>query len=328
MRTSPIGLRILFVAVSLFIAPTLRAEPTLTPPRQAGAERAIVPVKFMRFVDDGHAGGKFETAVVTLRNKDGVIVRLVGAVHIGEKSYYQGLNKSFENDDAVLYELVKPKGGSIPQPGQKSDNMINQIQHLMKDVLNLDFQLDDIDYSKANFVHADMDAETFAKMQEDRGETFQALMLKQLMKAFKGGDEKDPQARGTGRLAKNHRRHDRNVHPPGHGTADQGRLRQATRQDGRQRPGPGQPQRVGHPDRTKQGRDEGAGKHDRQRAKQRSPFSMGAAHMPDMAKRVADMGFTPVSVEWNTAWDLTIRPDAPSGAERLLKELIHSFDDK
>ena len=79
-------------------------------------------------------------------------------------------NSRFENDDAVLYELVKPKDGGVPQPGQKAGSIIGQVQHLMKDVLNLDFQLDDIDYSKPNFVHADMDAETFTKMQEDRGE--------------------------------------------------------------------------------------------------------------------------------------------------------------
>ena len=44
--------------------------------------------------------------------------------------------------------------------------------------------------------------------------------------------------------------------------------------------------------------------------------------------RVKEMGFKPVAVEWTTAWDLTIRSNAPSGAEKLLKELFHALDDK
>src|SRR5690348_426878 len=86
------GLRLsLCVAVlSLVSAPVLWAAPEA--PEQAGvnapgkaAEQTIEPKKFMRFVDDGHSGGKFETAIVTYRNKDGATVRLVGAIHIGEK---------------------------------------------------------------------------------------------------------------------------------------------------------------------------------------------------------------------------------------------------
>ena len=170
--------------LALFIGGRLQAAPDTPAPAAVAAAKAAEPAKFMRFVDDGHNGGKFEAATVTYRNKEGVTVRLVGAVHVGEKSYYQTLNHSFENDDAVLYEMVKPKDSGTPQPGQTSDNPINQFQHMLKDVLDLDFQLDDIDYSKPNFVHADMDAETFQKMQEDRGETFQDLILKQLMHAI------------------------------------------------------------------------------------------------------------------------------------------------
>ena len=50
----------------------------------------------------------------------------------------------------------------------------------------------------------------------------------------------------------------------------------------------------------------------------------GAAHMTDMSARVKEMGFAATKVEWTTAWDLTIRADQPSGAEKLLKELFRS----
>jgi hypothetical protein len=53
----------------------------------------------------------------------------------------------------------------------------------------------------------------------------------------------------------------------------------------------------------------------------------GAAHMPDLAKRLESMGFKPVATEWRMAWDLTIRPDQPSAVEKLLMELMRGTDE-
>src|SRR5205814_5647287 len=124
-------------------------------------------------------------------------VRLGSAVHIGEKAYYQALAQSVTGDDAVLYELVKAKDAVVPVPGvprPAGANPIGEFQSMLKDVLNLDFQLDSIDYSAKNFVHADLDADTFRKLQEERGETFEMLFIKQLMKAMNqpGPDANDP----------------------------------------------------------------------------------------------------------------------------------------
>jgi hypothetical protein len=44
----------------------------------------------------------------------------------------------------------------------------------------------------------------------------------------------------------------------------------------------------------------------------------GAAHMPDMAKRLSERGFSPIATEWRMAWDLTIRSDEPSAIEKAL----------
>ncbi|HTW94396.1 MAG TPA: hypothetical protein VMD30_06375, partial [Tepidisphaeraceae bacterium] len=52
----------------------------------------------------------------------------------------------------------------------------------------------------------------------------------------------------------------------------------------------------------------------------------GAAHMPDMSQRLADLGFHPVSTQWRMAWDLTIRPDQPSLVEKALDNLIDTLD--
>ncbi|HWE97995.1 MAG TPA: hypothetical protein VG269_28870 [Tepidisphaeraceae bacterium] len=329
MPQSPKYLRLALAVLPFLIAPTLRAAPEV--PAPAPAERAAdrvaaEPAKFMRFVEDGHSGGRLEVAAVTYRNKAGVSVRLVGAVHIGEKAYYEALNKSFADDDAVLYEMVKPKGTGLPQPGQKSDNPINQFQHMLKDVLNLDFQLDDVDYSKPNFVHADMDAETFAKRQQERGETFEMLMVKQLMKALSPGndDAKKPEEQ------------------PDADKMIDGMIEMFTRPDMERQIKLAVAKQMDKIDNNAMGLDGPDGSvilTERNKValkvlentiadgKKKISIFYGAAHLPDMSTRLKDMGFTPVSVEWNTAWDLTIRPDQPSGAEKLLKELLHALED-
>ena len=43
-------------------------------------------------------------------DKHDVTIDLIGAVHIGEKAYYDKLNKEFEQYDVLLYELVAPEG--------------------------------------------------------------------------------------------------------------------------------------------------------------------------------------------------------------------------
>ena len=47
---------------------------------------------------------------VPASGEKGVEIDLVAVVHIGEKAYYERLNKEFEKYDAVLYELVAPEG--------------------------------------------------------------------------------------------------------------------------------------------------------------------------------------------------------------------------
>ena len=136
--------------------------------------------RFLRYVDDDKAP-RLESAIVSYRNADGVVVHLVSAVHVGEKSYYDGLSKTFKQYDALLYEMVKPKASGAPVRGKKSGGMVSGFQRFLKDVLELEFQLDAIDYSPRNFVHADLDAETFKKLQEERGESLFTLMLKSMM---------------------------------------------------------------------------------------------------------------------------------------------------
>ena len=179
-----------------WLAPTLRAEPAAgeapaapvadAPPADADAQPdADAPpaddkTEFLRYIDD-EKHPRLEAAIVTYRNPGGVTVRLISAVHVGEKSYYDGLNKTFRGYDALLYEMVKPKDMGAPQRGQKTGSLVSGFQRFLTDVLKLQFQLDGIDYSAPNFVHADLDVETFYKLQEERGESLFTLMLQSMM---------------------------------------------------------------------------------------------------------------------------------------------------
>ena len=128
-----------------------------------------------------------ETSVTRFIGKDSdgnqVVVDLIGVVHIGEKKYYEQLNREFEQYDALLYELVAPEGTVIPKGGRKAGastgmNPIAAMQVGMQSALGLEFQLDHIDYTKDNFVHADMSPEEFSESMKSNDESVMKMMLK------------------------------------------------------------------------------------------------------------------------------------------------------
>ena len=125
--------------------------------------------RFVRLArDKNHAPLALETAVVRCGPADTSrrlpTVDLVAAVHIGEKSYYERLNRELEGYDVVLYELVAPEEFKVPQPGAHgNDHPVAILQNGIKDLLGLEFQLQAIDYARKNMVHADMSPDQFAE---------------------------------------------------------------------------------------------------------------------------------------------------------------------
>lgn len=110
-----------------------------------------------------------------------VAVDLIGAVHVGDVAYYEDLNKKFTQYDALLYELVAPPG-TVVEPGRGTSNRhpVGILQNGMKTMLELDHQLEKIDYKKPNFVHADMSPDQFAKAMRDRNESFLQMYFRLL----------------------------------------------------------------------------------------------------------------------------------------------------
>lgn len=143
--------------------------------------------KFIRLRrDDAGKPVALETAIVRYVPADGsknLEVDLIGAVHVGDKAYYDKLNERFTGYDVLLYELVAPPGAKIPKGGRggnSSGHPIGAMQDGMKSVLDLEHQLDQIDYTAENFVHADMSPDEFSKTMADRGESFMQMFFRMM----------------------------------------------------------------------------------------------------------------------------------------------------
>ncbi len=181
----------LIVALALALAalPALvRAEaPATAPATRPVAEQVEAQAaehKFLKFAPDGKGGGALETAIAHYENAAGIRVDLIGAVHIADPAYYKKLGERFDGYDAVLYELVSPPKGQTRQEALDEHpvmGLIGTLQQAMKNALGLSFQLQAIDYKRKNFVHADMDLDTFTKMQADRGEGFLEMLLQSML---------------------------------------------------------------------------------------------------------------------------------------------------
>lgn len=150
-----------------------------TAPAGAGqkAAKASASEPFLRISRTQNNKPKaLETAVVRYEGKPGTkyegrSVDLVGVVHIGQKEYYQEIDRRLAKYDVVLYELVAPDGTRIrPEDLKNRGSLIASMQSGMKDMLNLEYQLEHIDYMANNFRHADMSPEEFMKDMRSRGD--------------------------------------------------------------------------------------------------------------------------------------------------------------
>lgn len=109
------------------------------------------------------------------------IVDLVGVVHIGEGSYYADLGERLSTYDTVLYELVAPDGTRIrPEDLEGRRSLLSSMQSGMKDMLNLQYQLEKIDYMSTNFRHADMSPDEFTQDLERRGDSIWKMVARMM----------------------------------------------------------------------------------------------------------------------------------------------------
>lgn len=133
-------------------------------------EKKAEPASFIRYVDDSDSG-KLQVAHAQYLNDAGVQLDLIGAVHLADAEYYDDLNERFKDYDVILFEMVGDPAELQAAETKQSPNLVRFLQQSMTRVLELEFQLDGIDYAAENFVHADLKMEEFLKLQKDRGES-------------------------------------------------------------------------------------------------------------------------------------------------------------
>jgi hypothetical protein len=288
-----------------------------TPSQEPGATegtdaRDKTPSDFVRFVREGD-GGHLDTAITTYRNAAGVELILFGAVHIADPACYETLNDRFTRCDALLYELVGPENYRPKKGEDRGFNPISLLQNGLKNSLELGFQLDGIDYSAGNFVHADMTKKEFEKSMEERGESLLSIMwnmmqqgmARQLENAEAGTEQPYAQVDLVKAFQNGEGRHTlrmlfasqlEEIETMAAGKGEKG----STLLEGRNEKCLAVLQREIAAGKKKLG------------------IYYGAAHLPHMERRlVEDLGFKKVDHEWLVAWDCRKRPD-----KKLDRELL------
>ncbi|HEV3262223.1 MAG TPA: hypothetical protein VG013_35550 [Gemmataceae bacterium] len=315
MRCLPRSLVVLLLLACS--APLLAAPPAVKKKARPAASQ------FLRIRRD--AKGQpvaLETAIVRYVPASGegdLEVDLVAAVHIGDAAYYDRLNKQFEHYDVLLYELVAPEGKRVPRRDRPSDNPIAILQQIAKTVLDLDWQIDRIDYRKKNFVHADLSPKEMAeaiRMRGDDGVTLALSITADLLRQYNLQEMK------------------KEKNPPKDEDVDLDLASLLLDPDA-----PVKLKRVMAQQFEAVAGGTGLGKtldtilvRDRNKAamkvfqkqlargKKKVAIFYGAAHMPDFEKRLReDFGLKPKSRQWLTAWDLQAK-------EHGLEDLLKLFD--
>ncbi len=252
-------------------------------------------------------------------------VDLVAAVHIADGKYYQKLNKHFERYDAMLYELVAKPGTRIPKGGRRdTDNPLAMLQQMSSRFLQLESQTEVIDYTKKNFIHADLSPEGMAEAIKKRGDDGVTLFLsvtadllrQQNLQAQKqqqsqagrdqdADEELDPletllDPDGPLKLKRTMAEQFEKFDSPGSGLGPTiNTILIADRNQAALR--------VFQTELAK--------------GKKKIAIFYGAAHMPDFDKRLQrEFGLKRDNVQWLTAWDLSRRA-TPSGIEGLFRIL-------
>ncbi len=254
------------------------------------------PTDFIR-VDEDAKAARLQTAV-TRYEKDGASVDLIGAVHIADAAYYKGLGERFEGYQAVLYEMIGGENANLPKDAeekaaekkQKDLSGLHKIYTMVARFLALTGQMESIDYTEGNFVHADVTAEEFEKLQAERGESIIGFA----QKAQKEGGAKQPdtaklmQAMLSGNSSKMKLEI---IHTLGGG-------------DDQIKMFAGESAIIGDRNaKCLEVMDAELGK-----GRKKLAIFYGAAHFPDMEKRLLEKGFKMTKQEWATAWDVP-KPD-------------------
>lgn len=176
---------LLIASFCLVLQARLYAETETETEAAPEAEQASPLADFLRTTrDEKDRLQALETAIVRYVPAEGdeeLFVDLVGVAHVGEKEYYRELNELLQEYDVVLYELVAPEGTRIPKGGGQA----GFLPQMMKGMLKMEYQTEQIDYSPEHFLHADMSPEAIGEKMRERGQTALGIGLEVLGNALR-----------------------------------------------------------------------------------------------------------------------------------------------
>lgn len=267
-----------------------------------------------------------QTATVRfVSDRSGLIVDLIGVVHVGDQKYYEQFNESFKQYDVLLYELVAPEGTRVPKGGRgQSANPIAMMHGMAQSILGLASQLDHVDYTVENFVHADMSPEDMAKAIKDRGETPLSFGLRAFADLVDQANKRAAEMEASGA-------------EPEQGIDVLSLLTDKNAGSKLKVQMAEQFGAMGSPDSALgakinqlivQDRNGAAMKvFQRELAAGHKKIGIfyGAAHMPDFERRLAeDFGLRRLETTWQTAWDLSV--EAPKNEQSPLGMILKLLD--
>jgi hypothetical protein len=277
---------------------TAEAPKTEVTKATAGGRSAEVFIRITK--SDDKKPKALETAVVRFEGQPGTPyegrkVDLFGVVHIGQKEYFQEIDRLLATYDVVLYELVAPDGTRIrPEDLKEGRSVLASMQTGMKDMLNLEYQLEHINYLAKNFRHADMSPEEFAADMKSRGDG----LIKMFARMMGAGLASQQAGDGSAGLLL--------------ALMSDNRAKMLKQTMARQ---------LVEVDVAMAGLDDASGENTLIKGRNRKAFVVlkdeldagkktvavfyGAGHLDDMAERLeADFGMKPTSTKWLAAWDL------------------------
>lgn len=142
------------------------------------------PTDFIR-IDEDATHAHLQTSL-TSYTRGGQTVTLIGAVHIGDAEYYQALNVEFTRHEALLFELIGGEDAAKhlngkPRPAEEVDGRpaegLRDLYASFANTMQLSQQMDLVDYTPKNFVHADLTAAEYAAVTAEKGEDLLAFTL-------------------------------------------------------------------------------------------------------------------------------------------------------
>ncbi|HLA86137.1 MAG TPA: hypothetical protein VJL29_15225, partial [Thermoguttaceae bacterium] len=213
--------------------------------------------------------------------------------------YYAELNKRFADYDAVLYELVAPEGTRPPRDASSGGSPISAVQTGLTRLLDLQFQLEGIDYRRPNMVHADMSPEEFSRSMRENGESVLTVFMRMLGYAM-AQQAKDPAGSRDVELLMALMNKNRAL------ALKRAMAKQFEDLGGAilALDGPGGSTLISR----RNAKALKVLRRELDAGKQKLAIFYGAGHLPDMAKRLrADFHLQPTGAQWLRAWDMRER---------------------